>query len=138
MKPVFPLLLTLALAPLTACAPAGEPLRVRAADLGRTPGAEMNGRPLIIEISEGDVLPVDFTFSSELVALEPASPPLAFKAKRHFFLRVGSDGVRASLDGVHFDKPRAPGSFRFGIGGTPQGARVEVNIKTPEHAPAGT
>ncbi|MFT3770275.1 MAG: hypothetical protein QM820_33010 [Minicystis sp.] len=129
----------LALVSLPACASAPEPLRVRAAELGKGKALDVANRPLIIELAEGDTLPIDFSFTSELVELTPATPALAFRARRRFFVRIDRDGVKTSLDGVHFgERPREPGSFRFGISATAEkGTRVEVNIKTPTHASAG-
>ncbi|APR79255.1 Hypothetical protein A7982_04602 [Minicystis rosea] len=129
----------LALVSLAGCAASPEPLRVRAADLGKD-GAVLDtkNRPLIIELAEGDTLPVDFSLTSDLVELAPAAPALSLRARRRFFVRIDRDGVKTSLDGVHFgERPAHPGSFRFGLSATPKGTRVEVDIKAPVHAPVG-
>jgi hypothetical protein len=133
------LALALGLAPFAACAPAAEPLRVRAADLAQLAQVgDLRGRPVIIEFKEGDMVPIDLTFSGDLLELTPPAPELAFRARRRFFLRIDHDGPAVSLDGVSFGvRPREPGMFRLGVSATPQGARVQVNIKTPVHAPAG-
>ncbi len=131
--------LVLALASLSGCAPEVEPLRVRAADLGRPdarPAAA--GQPVVVEFQEGDQVPIDLTFTGDLVDLAPPAPPLAFRARRHFFVRLSKDGLAVSLDGVHFgERPKEPGAFRLGFSATPQGTRFHVDIKTPKHAAPG-
>ena len=137
MKPPFlPALTALALTFTTACAPALEPFRVRAADLGKLPAQPAPGQPLIVEFAEGDVIPIELTFTGDLIELTPPAPGLAFRAKRRFFVRISAKGLETSTDGVHFGaRPSEPGSFRLGLSVKPQGAKVEVEVKMPKHAP---
>ena len=139
MKSPLPLLLApLGLALLAGCAPAVAPLRVRAADLGTLPQApDLANRPIIVELQEGDVIPIDFALSSELVDLVPASPTLSLRARRRVFVRVGPDGVATSSDGVDFDEPRRPGSFAVCLSIKREGVRLQVQIKTPTRIAIG-
>jgi hypothetical protein len=124
----------LALITTAACAPAIEPVRVRASELAKMP-AVAPGQPVIIEFAEGDVIPIDLTFSGDLLELTPASPGLAFRAKHHFFVRLGPGRPEVSTDGVHFgERPKEPGSFRLGLSIKPTGARVEADVKMPKRA----
>jgi hypothetical protein len=136
-----PILLALAftLATLGACAPAVEPVRVRAADLAGTHVIDdLRVRPVVIEFDEGDAVPIDLSFTGDLLELTPASPVLGFRARRRFFVRLSRDGLALSLDGVHFGvRPKEPGTFSLGVSASPEGARVHVDIKTPAHAPEG-
>lgn len=118
---------------LGACAPAVEPLRVRAAELGTLPeSARTPGRPLIIEFAAGDVIPIELSFEGDLLELTPKSPGLAFRAKQRFFVRMDGSGLAVSTDGVHFgERPKAPGSFRLGLSATREGTKVEVGVKMP-------
>jgi hypothetical protein len=135
-RPFLLLLVLLACAP--GCAPAAEPLRVRAADLARLEAApDLRVRPIVIEFQEGDTLPVDFTLSGDLLELAPGTS-LTLRARRRFWLRLGVDGLTVSLDGVRFgERPKAPGSFRIGLQASPAGSRVKLDIKTPTHAAPG-
>jgi hypothetical protein len=130
---VLILVLTL-VACATGCAPAVEPLRVRASDLGHLEAPpDIRVRPVIIEFQEGDALPVDFTLSGDLLELAPGTS-VVLRARRRFFVRMGPDGLTVSLDGVHFgERPKAPGTFRIGLSATPAGSRVKLDIKTPTH-----
>jgi hypothetical protein len=116
-----------------------EPLRVRAADLGRPDALRAAaGQPVVIEFQEGDQVPIDLSLTGDLVDLTPPAPPLAFRARRRFFMRLSRDGLAVSLDGVHFgERPKQPGTFRLGLSATPQGTRFHVDIKTPKHAAPG-
>jgi hypothetical protein len=140
VKSPLPLLLApLGLALLAGCAPAVAPLRIRAADLGTLPQApDIANRPIIVELQEGDVVPIDFALSSELVDLVPASPALSLRARRHIFVRVSPDGVATSSDGVDFDEqPQRPGSFAVGLSIKREGVRLQVQIKTPTRIAIG-
>jgi hypothetical protein len=121
------------------CAPAVEPVRVRAADLSSlAPALDIRDKPLIIEFDPGDALPVDLTLTGDLLELAPPVSPLELRARRRFFVRMSADGLAVSLDGVHFGaRPIAPGSFRIGLAARPSGSRVTIDIKTPTHAPPG-
>lgn len=122
---------------VAACArgPQPEPIFVRASELGSLPPAETRAdRPLVIEVREGDVIPLDVTIGGDYIASPPdASIPLV--AKRTFFLRVAKEGLSISPDGKTFgEKPRVPGSFRMGVSATRErGLRGEIVIHTPQH-----
>ena len=141
MHRIRPFVLALALVPLplAGCAAEVEPLRVRAADLGRAgPLHPAEGQAVVIEFQEGDLVPIDLSFTGDLIELSPPSPDLAFRARRRFFLKMGKKDLAVSLDGVHFgDRPREPGSFRLGLSATAQGTRVHVDVKTPRHVEPG-
>jgi len=128
----------LALALLAGCAHAPEPVRVRLDTLGKLGPVDLREHPLVLEVREGDVIPIDLVFESELAELTPAAPGLSFRARKPFFLRMSGDGLAVSLDGVHFNEhPAKPGSFRLGLGVHKEGARFDVHVRTPTHAPAG-
>lgn len=120
---------------LAGCAGAApEPLRVRAADLGTLDEALVKtGRPLVIEIQQGEVIPLDIDVGGDLVAA-PEGTSIPLTAKRTFFLRIDKDGLTTSLDGNTFGtKPRVPGSFRFGVSATrARGLRSEIVVRTPQ------
>jgi hypothetical protein len=130
---VFTLVLAL-LACASGCASPAEPLRVRASDLAHLDAAtDLRVRPIVIEFQEGDTLPVDFTLSGDLLELVPGTS-VVLRARRRFFLRIGPDGLKVSLDGAHFgERPKAPGTFRIGLQASPAGSRVKLDIKTPTH-----
>jgi hypothetical protein len=111
----------------------GPPVRVRAGQLPEGIGAlDLTKRPLIIELREGDVLPLDVLVDGDLIGSpEGASIPLT--AKRTFFVRVDANGLKISRDGVDFDaKSRVPGSFQLGVGVTrATGTRATLKITTP-------
>ena len=116
------------------CAHTPEPYRIRYADLGRQIANYDARSPLVVEFQAGDRIPVNFAFTGEDFELAPARPALEFVAKRHCFVRFSQDGVRVSEDGVHFDeKPRRPGSFRFGLGAQRgEQPRLDVAIAMPQ------
>jgi hypothetical protein len=129
----------LALVFLSGCAHAPEPVRVRLDGLATLGPVDFREHPLVLELREGDVIPIELGFESELVELTPTAPGLAFRARKPFFVRMSSEGLAVSIDGVHFNqRPAAPGSFRLGLGVHKEGARVDVHVRTPTHAPAGT
>jgi hypothetical protein len=119
---------------LAGCASSGaSPVIVRASDFGRA--AVPAGHPLVLAFKAGDRIPVDFDLSGEIIELTPRPSRLWLTAKRDFFLRIDGTKFKTSFDGVHFDRPRQPGSFRIGLGPEPGGGpRVEVVVKTPVHA----
>jgi hypothetical protein len=123
---------------LVACAPryAGPPIRIHAGQPVNDPAAMMS-RPLIIEFNEGDELPLAFSIDGDFIGTPPDLPPIRLRAKQHFYLRILRSDIKASVDGVHFDeKPKAPGSFRVGLGVYKDGVRAEFRIVTPRHAAA--
>ena len=121
---------------LAACAPALEPLRIRASDLGKgTAPIDSTGRPVIVEFQVGDTVPLDFTFAGEMVELVPEKPALVLRVRQHFFARIDGKGLKTSLDGLDFDRrPAAPGRFQFGFGVTAAGPKVDIHVETPRHS----
>jgi hypothetical protein len=127
----------LALALLAGCAHAPDPVRVRLDQLGTLGPVDFREHPLVLEVREGDVIPIDLAFQSELAELTPPAPGLAFRARRRFFLRISGDGLAVSLDGVHFNqRPVTPGTFALGLGVHKEGARFDVRVHMPTHPPA--
>lgn len=95
-----------------------------------------DGRPIVVELQEGDELPLAFSVDGDLLATPADAPPVRLVAKRHFFLRVDRDGVSTSFDGVHFDrKGRGKGSVSVGLGVRKEGVRAEVRVVPPKHLP---
>lgn len=121
---------------LVGCASAPPARTVRLTDVPNLGTTLAAGQPLVIEVHEGDVLPLDFKLSGPLFESPVDQPPILLQAKRNFFLRIDEDGLRSSLDGKSFDKkPAAPGQFRVGIGATKErGVRAEIVIKSPTPA----
>jgi len=117
------------------CGHEAAPTHVRFADFDRGALKNYDGsHPLVIEFEPGERLPVNLDVSGEGFALDPQRPPLELVAKEHCFVRVGADGFRFSRDGVHFDKPRQPGSFRVGLWKRrDEHARLDVIIVGPRH-----
>lgn len=124
--------LAFALAPLLqGCAPRIPPREVRLADIGKG-GPLLPGQALIVEVEEGDTIPLTFSLRGPFITTPEDAPPIPLRAKRHFFLRIDGDGLRASADGKHFDeRPVKPGSFRIGLGATKEGVRATIAIETP-------
>lgn len=118
----------------SACAATPPAMRLRARDVAANPPKGITF-PLIVEFQEGDVVPVTFVVSGQLVATPDDLPPIKLIAKRRFFVRIDKDGIRTSLDGEHFGKPSAPGSFRAGLGVTKNGVHGTVEVVTPTHDP---
>ena len=117
------------------CAHAPEPLRLRYADLTTDPKTATLHLPLILEVRQGDRLPVDLRFEGELFRMEPSAPPIEIVATRACFVRIDENGIRTSLDGVSFDaKPKVPGHFQLGINMTPAGAKLLVSVTAPKMA----
>lgn len=88
---------------------------------------------LILELNEGDIVPLDVTIEGDLAQTPPgASVPIT--VKRHCFVRVDDRGLRFSEDGSSFtETSRVPGKFAFGFGVTPAGTRATLRITTPSH-----
>ena len=120
---------------LVGCGHEAAATHVRFADFDKGALKHFDGsHPLIIEFQPGERLPVNLEVTGEGFALEPQHPPLELVAKEHCFVRVGADGFRLSRDGVHFEKPRTPGSFRVGLGSRPgEHVRLDVVIVGPRH-----
>lgn len=90
------------------------------------------GQALIVEVQEGETIPLIFSLRGPFIATQEDAPPIQLRARRHFFLRIDKDGLRASADKLHFDeKPVKPGSFQFGLGATKEGVRARIQIETP-------
>ncbi len=115
---------------ITGCAPTPEPRYVRLSELPRGP-LDLN-RPLVIEVEAGDTVPLDFSLQGPLFESPKDAPPIMLRAKRHFYLRIGRDGLRSSVDRNDFSgRPVKPGSFQIGFGVTKTGPLATVTIRTP-------
>jgi len=92
---------------------------------------DMKRQSLIIELREGEVIPLDVIVDGDYFAAPPgASVPIT--VKKTCFMRVDDRGLRLSDDGENFDqKPRVPGSFQLGVGMTPEGKRGTLRLTTP-------
>lgn len=113
---------------LAGCASGPEPLRVRYADLDAGALRGFTGEaPLVVEFQPGDRLPVALSFTAPNFALDPAAPALTLVARTHCFVRFDSSGIAASDDGVHFDRPRVPGSFRIAFA-TQRGKPTHLDV----------
>lgn len=118
------------------CAPQIPPRVVRLADLGKG-GPLLPGQALIVEVQEGDTIPLSFSLRGPFLTTPDDAPPIPLRARKHFFLRIDKSGLRASADGNHFDDtPKKPGSFQIGLGATKEGVRATVSIETPVPADA--
>jgi hypothetical protein len=108
------------------------PARVVRADQVATLGSWTPGEPLVIEFQAGDVIPLQFSLGGELIASPEHADAIPLRVLRHFFLRVDKNGMKTSLDGVHFDGPkREPGSFQIGVGVSPSGVIGTIMVRTP-------
>lgn len=115
---------------LLACSSSQPPLRVRAADPSSF-SAAVPGQPIIIEFQEGDEIPLEVSVSGDLVATDPATPPVKVRAKRHFYLRLDGSEMKTSLDGEHFGSSAKRGSFAFGLGFDQTGTKATIKVTTP-------
>jgi hypothetical protein len=70
--------------------------------------------PLVIELQEGDRIPLYAAITGDLVSTEPSAQPPMVVVKRHFFLVISEGKMLVSLDGKTI--ARKTGSFRFGVG----------------------
>jgi hypothetical protein len=91
---------------------------------------DLHKQSLIIELREGEVVPLDVIVEGDYFATAPgASVPVT--VKRACFIRVDDRGIRFSADDQSFDeKPRVPGSFQFGVGMTREGKRGTLRVST--------
>lgn len=141
MKPRLTALLTapdclLAALLVQGCAPKIPPRVVALSDIGKG-GPLLPGQALIVEIQEGDTIPLVFSLRGPFLTTPDDAPPIPLRAKQHFFLRIDERGFRASADGLHFDdKPVKPGSFQIGLGASKEGVRATIAIETPVPADA--
>jgi hypothetical protein len=93
---------------------------------------DMKKQSLIIELREGEVIPLDIIFGGDYFATAPnTSVPVT--VKKTCFMRVDDRGLRISDDGQNFDeRPRVPGSFQLGVGMTKEGGkRGTLRVTTP-------
>ncbi len=93
---------------------------------------DMKKQSLVIELREGEVIPLDVIVAGDYFGTSPGAS-LPVTVKKTCFMRVDDRGLRVSDDGVNFDeKPRAPGSFQFGVGMTKEGGkRGTLRVTTP-------
>lgn len=138
-KSLVPALVPFAAAALLSlgCAPSIPPRMVRLSDLGKN-GPLLPGQALIVEVQEGDTIPLSFSLQGPFLSTPEDTPPIELRAKRHFFLRIDDKGFRASADGQHFDsKPVKPGTFQIGFGASKKGPLATISIHTPVPADVG-
>jgi hypothetical protein len=108
-----------------------EPVYVRAGQSVELTSFDITKQPIVIEFREGDVLPLDIVVAGDVIA-SPEGTSVPLTAKRNFFVRVDTKGLKFSLDGKDFDtKPRVPGAFALGLGVTKAGTRASLRITTP-------
>lgn len=123
--------IVLAASALAGCAPPLPPRFVKLRDLGSVGPLEL-GQPIVIELDEGDVIPLRFTLDGPFVKSAADAPAIPLRVTRHFFLRLDKEGLKSSADGKHFDwKPVKPGQFQFGVGATKEGVSATMSIRTP-------
>jgi hypothetical protein len=115
---------------LAGCAHEREVVRLGPGAASNLKDFDLHKQSLIIELREGDVVPLDIILEGDYFAAAPgASVPVT--VKRTCFIRVDDRGIRISADGRDFDgSPRVPGSFQFGIGMTPEGRRGTLRVST--------
>jgi hypothetical protein len=135
-RPLLALALLLALPASAGCAQTNRPaILVRAGthpDEAVLRTFDPKKQSLVIELREGDIVPLDVTLDGD-VAATPAGASIPITIKRHCFVRVDDRGLRIGFDGVTFpDKARAPGSLAVGLGMTQAGTRATLRITTPE------
>lgn len=121
---------------LVACAssPGPKPVVVRANDPAALSHVDPNA-PIVIEVMPGDEVPFMLKVEGDLVDTLPDQPKVMLRAKRHFFVRAGKEGLQLSLDGEHWDaKKTAPGGFSFGFGVSKEGPKASLTVTTPKFA----
>ncbi len=92
---------------------------------------DMKKQSLIIELREGEVIPLDVIIEGDYFATAPGTS-VPVTVKKTCFMRVDDRGLRVSGDGQNFDdKPRVPGSFQFGVGVTKEGKKGTLRLTTP-------
>jgi hypothetical protein len=105
------LLLTLGLSPLlVGCAPSMPnvaPVRLANVSIPLT-------FPLVIELQDGDRIPLSAALTGDLVRTEPSTQPPMVVVKRHFFLVLSEGKMLVSLDGKTI--AHMTGSFKLGVG----------------------
>lgn len=101
-------------ASLGACAPsmpAVEPIHLSQLDEHAPPTL-----PLVLEVREGDRIPVRVKLSGNLIESPADVPPITLTAKRRFFVVIDEDGPRGiSLDGKTLGGANQRGSLSLGI-----------------------
>ena len=70
--------------------------------------------PLVIELQEGDRIPLNGALTGDLVSTEPSAQPPIVVVKRHFFLVITDGKMLVSLDGKTI--AHTTGTFQFGVG----------------------
>jgi hypothetical protein len=116
-------------------APPPAPVRVRTTDLATLDSAALRaGAPLIIEVHEGEAVPLEVSVDGALVASPSGAPAIPLVAKRTFWIKLDKEGLALSHDGRTFRrKSDTPGSFQFGVGATREkGLHAVIKIRTPK------
>ena len=115
---------------LAGCAHEREVVRLGPGAAASLKDFDLHKQSLIIELREGEVVPLDIILEGDYFATAPgASVPVT--VKRTCFIRVDDRGIRISADGQDFDeKSRVPGSFQLGVWMTPEGKRGTLRLTT--------
>ena len=111
MSPSARIPLALAAALLAGCGASMPDVKpVRLADLGAKPTL-----PLVIQLEEGDRLPLEVNVSGDLVKTEaPREPPVVVVKQRFYLVLLPGGPPRVSLDGKTL--ARMGGAFAIGVG----------------------
>jgi len=113
----------LGLLALSGCAPSMPNVApVSLADLAKQ--TSPSTFPLVIELQEGDRVPLYGAITGDLVSTEPSDKPPVVVAKKHFFLVITHGRILVSLDGKTI--AHTTGSFQFGIGVDKQGPKATL------------
>ena len=128
-RSLLPTLLVLCTVACGGAVPAPRVVRLR--DVGSGPPLG-EGQPLILELDEGDVIPLKLAIRGAFVETPADLATIPLRVKRHCFLRIDKHGLKTSLDGKNFDwTPATPGTFRLGFAATKEGAHAEMEFQTP-------
>ena len=119
-------------ASLVGCGSAPAAVLVRAAD----PSAFKDlrpGQPVIVEFNEGETIPLSLVVRGQFIETRSDTPSVTLVAKRHFFLRIQGNQMKASADG-HFDETQtAKGVFDIGFNLDASGTKAHIAIVTPTY-----
>jgi hypothetical protein len=115
---------------LAGCAHEREVVRLQPGAAATLKDYDLHKQSLIIELREGEVVPLDIIVEGDLFATGPGTS-VPVTVKRTCFVRVDDRGIRISANGQDFDEtPRVPGSFQLGIWMSPEGKRGTLRLTT--------
>jgi hypothetical protein len=115
---------------LAGCAHEREVVRLGPGAAASLKDFDLHKQSLIIELREGEVVPLDVIVEGDFFATAPGTA-VPVTVKRTCFVRVDDRGIRFSTDDQNFDeKPRVPGSFQLGVGVTREGKRGTLRVST--------